>query len=129
MRLELLPLIFGVVVALGGLALVFDSRVPDSELRVAERRRRARTERDRAGEGLIGVGIAALGAALIGRDAWAYGNIAVLAGVVCLAVGSWRNRQYLRELLFFRGAARRGRSADRPTDAPPPPPPPSAPLR
>ena len=120
MRLELIPLIVGVLVALGGLALVFDSRLPDSELRVAERRRRARTERDRAGEAFIGVGIAALGAALIGRDAWAYGNVAVLAGVACLAIGSWRNRQYLRELLFFRGAARRGRGADRPTDAPPP---------
>jgi hypothetical protein len=119
-RLELIPLIVGVLVALGGIALVADSRISDSEIRVAERRRRARTERDRAGEALIGVGIVALGAALIGRDAWAYGNVAVLVGVVCLAYGAIRNRQYLRELLFFRGAARRGRSADRPTDAPPP---------
>jgi len=118
-RLELIPLIVGVLVALGGLALVADSRLSDSEVRVAERRRRARTERDRLGEGLIGVGIAALGAALIGRDAWAYGNIAVLVGVACLAYGAFRNRRYLRELLFFRGAARRGRSADRPSDVPP----------
>jgi hypothetical protein len=118
-RLELIPLILGILVALGGLALVADSRLADSELRVEERRRRARTERDRAGEALIGLGIAALGAALIGRDAWAWGNVAVLVGVACLAYGTFRNRRYLHELLFFRGAARRGRGADRPTDAPP----------
>jgi hypothetical protein len=118
-RLELIPLIVGVLVALGGLALVVDSRLPDSEVRVEERRRRARAERDRLGEMLIGLGIAALGAALIGRDSWAYGTVAILAGVACLAVGSFRNRRYLKELLFFRGAARRGRGADRPTDVPP----------
>jgi len=120
-RLELIPLIVGVLVVLAGLALFVDSRLADSEVRVEERRRRARTERDRLGEAFIGVGIVALGAALIGRDAWVYGNVAVLVGVVCLAVGAFRNRQYLRELLFFRGAARRGRSADRPSDVPPTP--------
>jgi hypothetical protein len=119
-RLELIPLILGILVALGGLALIADSRLKDSEPRVAERRRRERTERDRAGEALIGLGIGALGAALIGRDAWAWGNVAVLVGVACLAYGTFRNRRYLHELLFFRGAARRGRAADRPTDAPPP---------
>lgn len=116
MRLELIPLIIGILVALGGLALVADSRLADSEVRTEERRRRARTERDRLGEASIGIGIAALGAALIGRDAWAYGNIAVIAGVACLAFGAIRNWRYLRELLFFRGAARRGRAADRPAD-------------
>ena len=118
MKLELIPLVLGALIALCGLGLVADSRLPDSELRVVERRRRARTERDRAGEAWIGVGLVALGAALIGRDAWRYDNVAVLAGVLCLAVGTVRNRRYLREVLTFRGPARRGRSADRPTDAP-----------
>jgi hypothetical protein len=120
-RLELLPLIFGILVVLAGLGLVADSRMADSEVRIAERRRRARAERDRAGEASIGIGLAALGAALIGRDSWAYGNIAILVGVACLAYGAFRNRRYLREALTYRGAARRGRGADRPTDAPPAP--------
>ena len=116
MRLEIIPLILGVLVVLAGLALIADARVPDSTPRIEERRRRARTERDRQGEGWIGVGWAAIGAALIGRDAWSYGNIAVLVGVACLVYGAIRNRRYLREVLTFRGAARRGRSADRPVD-------------
>lgn len=118
MRLELLPLIFGALVLLGGLALLADSYLPDSPPRVDERRRRARTERDRQGEGWIGAGLVAIGAALIGRDAWAYGNLAVILGVVCLVYGTIRNRRYLHELLTFRGAARRGRGADRKLDDP-----------
>jgi len=118
-RLEVLPLILGALVVLGGLALVADSYLPDSAPRVAERRRRARAERDRQGEAWIGAGLGAIGAALIGRDAWSWGNVAVIVGVVCLAYGAFRNREYLRELLTFRGAARRGRSADRPVDRAP----------
>jgi hypothetical protein len=118
-RLELLPLVLGALVVLGGLALIVDARLPDSAPRIAERRRRARTERDRPGEAWIGGGIVAVGAALIGRDDWPWGNVAVLVGVACLGYGVWRNRRYLREVLTFRGAARRGRSADRPLDAPP----------
>lgn len=120
MRLELIPLVLGVLVALVGLALAADSYLPDSAPRIAERRRRQRAERERAGEAWIGVGLIAIAAALIGRDAWAWGNVAVLLGVACLAYGTFRNRTYLRELLTFRGAARRGRSADRPVDPPPP---------
>lgn len=113
MRLELLPLVFGALVALGGLALVADSYLPDSAPRVEERRRRARTERDRRGELFIGLGLVAVAAALIGRDGWAYGNVAILAGVAALLYGAIRNRRYLREMLFFRGPARRGRSSGR----------------
>lgn len=116
MRLELLPLIVGCVVVLAGLALLADAYLPDSPPRVEERRRRARAERDRSGEGAIGIGVVALGAALIGRDGWRFGNVAVLAGVACLLYGAFRNRRYLREALTFRGAARRGRSPDRPID-------------
>ena len=116
MRLETLPLILGALVALVGIGLFADAYLPDSAPRVEERRRRQRAERDRQGEAWIGVGLVAISASLFGRDAWAWGNVAVLAGVACLAYGAWRNRTYLRELLTFRGAARRGRSADRPLD-------------
>jgi hypothetical protein len=115
----MLPLILGVLVALGGVSLLADARLPDSAPRVAERRRRQRTERSRAGEAWIGIGLLAVGAALIGRDGWRWGNVAVLVGVVCLAAGVVLNRRYLYEMLFFRGPARRGRSADRAEELPP----------
>ena len=123
MRLELLPILIGVVVGLGGLGLMADAYLPDSAPRVAERRRRARTERNRAGEMAIGAGIVAIAAALAGRDVWRWGTIAVLAGVALVAVGVGMNGAYLKEALTFRGAARRGRSADRPVEEPPPQPP------
>lgn len=113
MELELLPVIFGGVAVLCGAALVADGWIPDSAPRVAERRRRARAERDRVGEVAIGAGIVALGAALIGRDAWRFGTVAVLVGVALVLVGALRNVRYLRERLVNRGAARRGRSAER----------------
>ena len=126
MRLELLPLIFGALVALLGLGLVADGWLPDrDQLLSSERRRRQRAERDRGGEIIVGLGMLALAAALIGRDTWRYGNVAVLAGVVLLALGAALNRRYLRELMTFRGASRRGRSADRPAVPGDPFPPPT----
>jgi hypothetical protein len=118
-RLELLPLVFGALVALTGLGLLADGWMPDRDLlRSSERRRRQRAERDRRGEIFVGLGMLALAAALIGRDTWRYGNVAVLVGVALLAIGAVRNRRYLRELLTFRGASRRGRSSDRPAATP-----------
>jgi hypothetical protein len=49
-----------------------------------------------------------MAAALVGRDTWRWGTISVLAGSVLLIIGAILNRQYLKEVLFFRGAARRG---------------------
>jgi hypothetical protein len=49
-----------------------------------------------------------MAAALIGRDTWRWGTIAVLAGAALLVVGVILNRAYLKEVLLFRGAARRG---------------------
>lgn len=119
MRLEQIPLFIGVVVAILGLGLVLDAQLPDGFSQSRERRRRERAERNRIGETLVGLGIIAMAAALIGRDTWRFGTLAVLAGAVSLAVGAWLNREYLREVLFFRGAARRGekRSAPRAADA------------
>ena len=49
-----------------------------------------------------------MAAALIGRDTWRWGTIAVLAGITLLVIGAILNRTYLKEVLLFRGAARRG---------------------
>jgi len=49
-----------------------------------------------------------MAAALIGRDTWRWGTISVLAGASLLVIGAIMNRAYLKEVLLFRGAARRG---------------------
>jgi hypothetical protein len=49
-----------------------------------------------------------MAAALIGRDTWRWGTVTVLAGSALLILGAIMNRQYLKEVLLFRGAARRG---------------------
>jgi hypothetical protein len=49
-----------------------------------------------------------MAAALMGRDTWRWGTISVLVGSVLLVIGAIMNRVYLKEVLFFRGAARRG---------------------
>ena len=108
MRLEQIPLFIGVVVAIIGLGLVLDAQLPEGMSPSRERRRRERTERHRGGETLVGIGIVAMAAALIGSDAWRFGTVSVLVGLVLLVVGGWLNRRYLRESVLFRGAARRG---------------------
>jgi hypothetical protein len=108
MRLEQIPVLIGVVVAILGLGLVLDGQLPDGVVPSRERRRRARTERHRGGETLVGLGVISVAAALIGRDTWRFGTLAVLGGAVLLALGAWLNRDYLRELFLFRGPARRG---------------------
>jgi hypothetical protein len=49
-----------------------------------------------------------MAAALMGRDTWRWATISVLAGSALLIIGAIMNRQYLKEVLLFRGAARRG---------------------
>lgn len=112
MSLETIPLILGGLVVLAGLALVADGLVSDSERRVVERRRRARAERSRVGEVAVGAGLLLVGASLVGGDTWRWATVAVLAGAVLLVLGAALNGRYLRERLTFRGAARRGRTAD-----------------
>ncbi len=117
MRLEQIPLFIGVIVAILGLGLVLDAQLPEGFSQSRERRRRARTERNRPGETLVGLGVIGMAAALIGSDEWRFGTLAVLAGVALLGTGAWLNRDYLRELFLFRGAARRGEKRSGPRDA------------
>lgn len=53
-----------------------------------------------------------MAAALIGRDTWRWGTVSVLAGSSLLIIGAIMNRKYLKEVLLFRGAARRGVGTD-----------------
>jgi hypothetical protein len=117
MRLEQIPLFVGVIVAILGLGLVLDAQLPEGVSQSRERRRRERAERNRPGETLVGLGVIAVAAALIGRDQWRFGTVSVLAGVILLGLGAWLNREYLRELFSFRGAARRGEKRSAPRTA------------
>jgi hypothetical protein len=117
MRLEQIPVFFGVIVAILGLGLVLDAQLPEGFSQARERRRRERVERNRPGETLVGLGVMAMAAALIGRDTWRFGTVAVLAGVVLLGAGAWLNRSYLREMFLFRGASRRGEKRSEPRAA------------
>jgi hypothetical protein len=106
-RFETIPLILGILVALVGLGLLADAWLPEELPRFRERRRRPRTERHLGGEAAIGVGVLCMAAALIGRDTWAYGTVAIIAGTLMLALGAWLNRRYLRDKLVNRGELRR----------------------
>ena len=117
MRLEQIPLFIGVIVAILGLGLVLDAQLPEGVSQSRERRRRERTERNRPGETLVGLGVMAMATALIGRDQWRFGTVSVLAGAILLGLGAWLNREYLRELFSFRGAARRGEKRAAPRNA------------
>lgn len=108
MRLEQLPILLGVLVALVGLTILLDAWQAGGLAPLRERRRRARAVPHKAGQTLVALGTLCMAAALIGRDTWRWGTIAVLAGIVLLVIGAIMNRQYLKEVLLFRGAARRG---------------------
>ncbi|MHB0948819.1 MAG: hypothetical protein ACYC4J_07135 [Gemmatimonadaceae bacterium] len=111
MRIETFPLILAIVVALVGVGLILDARLPDrviapNETR-RERRRAQRIERHRGGETLVGIGILALAAALAGRDSWRYSIVAAMVGALFLFWGAVLNRRYLATLLSNRGKLRR----------------------
>ena len=124
MRIEVVPLIVGVLLALVGLGLIADAWIPEDAAPFRERRRRPRTERNLAGEAMIGLGVLCMAAAMLGRDTWDYVTVAVIAGSVLLLLGTWKNRRYLREKVVHRGALRRGEEGGthrHEKDAPPPP--------
>ena len=118
MKLEQFPILLGVIVLLIALAIGYDSMSPEERRPFKERRRRKRADLNRGGELLVAMGTASMAAALIGRDSWRWGTIAVFIGVALLVSGAALNRPFLKELLFFRGAARRAT----PNEAPPPKP-------
>jgi small-conductance mechanosensitive channel len=122
-RVETIPLILGVLIALIGLGLLADAWLPQDMTGFRERRRSERTERHLGGEAAIGIGVLCMAAALIGRDTWNYGTVAVIAGSLLLLIGAWLNRRFLRERIVNRGALRRdkpGRTRSHEKDAPPP---------
>ena len=109
MRLELIPVLLGILVGLFGVGLIYDALAPDRAAFASERRRRERAERNRIGEAAVGVGTLCMAAALVGRDVWRFGTVAVIASTVLLLTGALLNRRYLKEILTFRGPARRSR--------------------
>jgi hypothetical protein len=108
MRLEQLPILIGVLIALLGLTILLDAWQAGGVAPFRERRRRARAVPSKPGQSLVALGTLCMAAALIGRDTWRWGTIAVLAGITLLVIGAILNRTYLKEVLLFRGAARRG---------------------
>lgn len=107
MRLEYVPLVLGTLVALIAAFIIYDAASPEAARPFRERRRRRRAELDVPGEWMVGLGTACLSAALFGGERWRWTTIAVLAGTVLIIVGALMNRSFLRETLFYRGAARR----------------------
>lgn len=113
MRVETIPLIIGVIVALIGLAILADAWLPEDFVVKDERRRQERTERSIGGEACLGLAALCLAAAVLGRDTWRYETVAVLAGTLLFVIGVVSNRKYLRDKIVNRGALRRGGLADR----------------
>lgn len=106
LRIEFIPITLGVLVMLLGAALMWDAWGPQAVGGIRERRRRTRQPLDLKGELFAGLGIVLLGVALVGRD-WRLETPVILVGTTCIIVGALRNRKYFRELLLFRGSARR----------------------
>jgi len=106
-RIETLPLILGVLIAMLGIGIMFDAWTPDATVVSQERRRRQRIERHRNGEAMIGLGVLALAAAFIGRDNWSYSILVVIIGTLFLIVGAALNARYVRDLFVNRGPMRR----------------------
>ena len=113
MRVETIPLIVGIIVALVGLAILADAWLPEDMAFGTDRRRQERTERSLGGEACLGLAVLCFAAAIIGRDTWRYGTVAVIAGSVLFVIGAFANRSFLRDRIVNRGALRRGGLADR----------------
>jgi hypothetical protein len=116
-RIETVPLIIGVLVAMLGIGIMFDAWTPDVRAASSERRRRPRIERHRNGEAMIGLGVLALAAAFIGRDNWRYSTLVVIIGALFLIAGAVLNWGYVREMLVNRGPLRRRAVDDEPAAA------------
>ena len=108
MKVEQFPLLLGILMALVGLTILLDAWQAGGVAPLRERRRRTRAVPNKGGQTLVALGTMCMAAALLGRDTWRYGTISVLAGTALLVIGAIMNRAYLKEVLLFRGAARRG---------------------
>lgn len=111
MVVEKMPAVFGAIVILMGMALVWDAWGPQTVGPMRDRRRRTRVRIDLKGELIAGVGIVLLGAAVMRPD-WRMETVIVIAATVCIAIGALRNWKYFREVFMFRGAARRNTSPE-----------------
>ena len=98
MRIEVLPIVLGIVLGFIGLGFLFDAWADDGRPR-SERRRLPREGRDRKGEAMLGLGVLAMSAAFIGGDTWKYSVLTVIIGAVLMLWGIWRNGAYLRGVL------------------------------
>lgn len=112
MELEIIPVILGGAFCLLGIGISYMAFHPEVWRAGRERRRRVRAEPNQVGQLLLGAGTICMGAALMGRDTWKFSNIVVFAGIALLIAGGIMNREFLKELLLFRGAARRGHGTD-----------------
>jgi len=112
MTMEQIPIVLGILVGLIGLTIALDAWQAGGVAPLRERRRRTRTVPHKAGQTLVALGTLCMGGALIGRDTWRWATISVMAGSALLIIGAIMNRQYLKEVLLFRGAARRGAGTD-----------------
>jgi hypothetical protein len=108
MKVEQFPIILGILVALIGLTMALDAWQTGGIAPFRERRRRTRAVPHKAGQTFVAIGTICMGIALIGRDTWRYTTLTVLIGSGLLIAGAIMNRVYLKEVLLFRGAARRG---------------------
>ena len=117
MRLEHLPILLGLLFVAAGLAILADALLREEPRTGGDRRKRVRAPRHRGGQAAIGVGTLFVAAALFGRDAWRYGTIAVLFGVVAMGIGVWLNWEYIKA--FMLGPEARVRETD-PLPAPKP---------
>ena len=119
MRLEYIPIVLGTIVSLMAAFIIYDAVSPGAARPFRERRRRQRAELDVPGEWMVGLGTACLAAALFGGEGWRWTTIAVLSGVVLIVLGAVLNRSFLKEMLLFRGAARRTGEMEVPPDLKP----------
>ena len=84
MRLEQLPIILGVLIALIGLTIALDAWQAGGVAPLRERRRRARALPTRPVRRSSPSELCAWQRRLMGRDTWRWGTIAVLAGSALL---------------------------------------------
>src|SRR5258706_12764802 len=91
MKLEQLPLLLGILVALGGLSILLDAWQAGGVAPPREPRRRARAVAHKAGQSLVALGTLCKAPAPMGRDTWRGGAISRLARILLLLIGAFMN--------------------------------------